>query len=147
MPTGEGLTEQAQQYIELRRTDEIERLEQRIESEHRAAKLAKVEHERLLKERSYEALRSRRGRAPAAPTSPAVTAAPPRALEPSIANSAAGTFHFLNCLFSCFDALIYFLLRRSCHGLRHFLSFYFCSGGPLMAFGTYSDFVLALEVL
>ena len=92
MPTGEGLTEQARRYIEVRRTKEIERLEWCIESERRAAELAKLEHKRLLKEGSYEAPRSRRGRSAAAPTSPVVTAAPPRAPKPAIANAAVCTF-------------------------------------------------------
>ena len=109
MPIGEGLTKQAQRYIELCHTEEIERLERCIESERWAAELAKVEHERLLKECNYEAPRSRRGRTAAAPTSPAVTAAPPRMPEPAIANAAAGTFHFLN---------FFLLLRSSCLGLR-----------------------------
>ena len=170
MPTGEGLTEQAQRYIELWCTEEIERLERRIESERRAAELVMVEHERLLKERSYEAPRSRRGRAPAAPTSPAVTTAPPRAPEPAIANSAASMFHFLNCLFSCsgghamafgtcclfiFASHVmafgtcchFFLLRRSSDGLRHLLLFCFGSGGPVMAFGSSFYFIFAPEVL
>ena len=154
MSTGEGLTEQAQRYIELRRTEEIERLERRIESERRAAELAKVEHERLLKECSYEAPRCRRGCAPAAPTSPAVTAAPPRTPEPAIANSAAGTFHFLNFLFSCFEApvmafghLLDFFSTAS--QLLSWLSapavIFFCASEltswPL-AFGTYCIFFL-----
>ena len=92
MPTREGLTEQAWRYIELRCMDEIERLERRIELERRAAELAKLEHERLLKERSYEAPHGRRGRGAAAPMLPAVTAAPPRAPEPTIANAAADMF-------------------------------------------------------
>ena len=92
MPTGEGLTEQARQYIELCRTKEIERLERRILSERRATELAKLEHERLLKERSYDGPRSRRGRGAAAATSLAVTIAPPCAPEAAIANAGAGTF-------------------------------------------------------
>ena len=92
MPTRKGLTEQARRYIELRRTEEIECLERRMESERRAAELAKLEHERLLKERNYEAPRNRHGRAAATPTSPAITAAPPRVPEPAIANAAAGTY-------------------------------------------------------
>ena len=92
MPTGEGLTEQARRYIELRRMEEIERLERRILSEHRAVELAKLEHERLLKERSYDGPRSRHGRGAAAATSPVVTVAPPCVLEVAIANADAGTF-------------------------------------------------------
>ena len=84
--------EQARRYIQLRCTEEIEHLERRIESERRVAELAKLEHERVLKERSYEASYSRRGRGATAPISPAVTAAPPRAPKPTIANAAAGMF-------------------------------------------------------
>ena len=145
MPTGEGLTEQARRYIELCRTEEIERLEQRIESERRVAELAKVEHKRLLKERSYKAPHSRHGRAAAAPMLSAITAAPPRTPEPAIANAAIGMFHFLYFFFvaskllswpSATSCNFFLLLRSSCRGLRPPpVLFFCCLEAPVVAFG------------
>lgn len=55
MPLEEGLTEEARKYFMLRRQEEIQRLEGRIEAEQRQAELEAIEHERLLKERNVEA--------------------------------------------------------------------------------------------
>ena len=52
MPGEDGLSDQAKEYLTLRRNEEMERLKRCIDAERRAAEQEASDHERLMAERA-----------------------------------------------------------------------------------------------
>ena len=152
MPMDAQLTEEAREYLNLRRQEEMERLKRRMEAVQRAAKLEAMAHDRLVKERSAEVARATKSRGtPPAMTPIAPEMSPPiriRLQFPStplplphpaaatpVGTGKFGTFEFLsmstNFLITSFHCVLRFRLVRvsgSC------ISFIFFS--PLHSFNS-----------
>ena len=88
MSLEEGMSEEAKKYFTLRRQEEIQRLERRMQAERRRAELEELEHAKLLRERNLEAPPTR-NRAVAASVAPVVAPTPPLAPSLTISDSAA----------------------------------------------------------
>ena len=78
MPMDADLTEEAREYLNLRRREEMDRLKRRMEAERRAAELEALAHEQVVKQRSAEVATVRTSRRLAPPLSPIAAATIPQ---------------------------------------------------------------------
>ena len=77
MPMDADLMDEAREYLNLRRREEMERLKRRMEAERRAVELEAMAHDRLVKERSAEVARATKSRGTASALSSITLAVTP----------------------------------------------------------------------
>ena len=77
MPMDTDLTEEAREYLNLRRREEMDRLKRRMEAKRRAAELEAMAHDQLVKQRSAEVTRATKSRGTAPAMSPIAPAGTP----------------------------------------------------------------------